>query len=92
MLPVALLGIFWVFDSEDHISAGALVALFVLPMVGQLTTRFQARYILASCCIVLAQFVKVYGSKGPAMTWAQRAKAGVPTGRFQAVLAEKSRA
>jgi hypothetical protein len=39
-----------------------------------------------------AQFVKVYGSKGPAMTWAQRAKAGVPAGRFQAVLAEKSRA
>jgi hypothetical protein len=39
-----------------------------------------------------AQFVKVYGAKGPAMTWARRAEAGVPAGRFQAVLAEKSRA
>ena len=39
-----------------------------------------------------AQFVKVYGSKGPTMTWAERAKAGVPAGKFQAVLAEKSKA
>ena len=39
-----------------------------------------------------AQFVKVYGAKGPTMTWAQRAKAGVPAGKFQAVLAEKSKA
>ncbi len=38
-----------------------------------------------------AQFVKVYGPKGPTMTWAQRAKAGVPAGKFQAVLAEKSK-
>jgi DHA2 family multidrug resistance protein len=29
------------------LSAGALVVLVVLPMVGQLTTRFQARYIIA---------------------------------------------
>ena len=42
------------FDSEDHISAGALVVLFVLPMVGQLTTRFQARYIIAFGWIGLA--------------------------------------
>jgi hypothetical protein len=39
-----------------------------------------------------AQFVKVYGPKGPTMTWAQRADAGVPAGKFQSVLAEKSRA
>jgi len=38
------------------------------------------------------QFVKVYWSKGPTMTWAERAKAGVPAGKFQAVLAEKSKA
>jgi hypothetical protein len=37
-----------------------------------------------------AQFVKVYGSKGPTMTWAQRAKAGVDAKHFQATLAEKS--
>ncbi len=39
-----------------------------------------------------AQFVKVYGPKGPTMTWAKRAKAGVPAGKFQAALAEKSKA
>jgi hypothetical protein len=39
-----------------------------------------------------AQFVKVYGPMGPKMTWVQRAKAGVPAGKFQAVLAEKSKA
>jgi len=39
-----------------------------------------------------AQFVKVYGPKGPAMTWAQRAAAGVPASKFQAALAEKSKA
>ena len=38
-----------------------------------------------------AQFVKVYGPKGPQMTWTERAKAGVPAGKFQAVLAEKSK-
>ena len=30
-----------------------------------------------------AQFVKVYGAKGPTMTWAQRAKAGVDAKYFQ---------
>ena len=29
------------------------------------------------------QFVKVYGAKGPTMTWAQRAKAGVDAKYFQ---------
>jgi hypothetical protein len=38
-----------------------------------------------------AQFVKVYGPKGPMMTWAERAKAGVPARKFQAALAEKSK-
>ena len=37
-----------------------------------------------------AQFVKVYGAKGPTMTWAQRAKAGVDAKHFQAALAEES--
>ena len=36
-----------------------------------------------------AQFIKVYGSKGPAMTWAQRAEAGVDAKHFQAALAAK---
>ncbi len=39
-----------------------------------------------------AQFVKVYGPKGPSMTWEQRAKAGVDAKHFQAALAEKSKA
>ena len=39
-----------------------------------------------------AQFVKVYGPKGPAMTWAQRAAAGVDAKHFQVALAEKSKA
>ena len=34
-----------------------------------------------------AQFVKVYGPKGPKMTWEQRAKAGVDAKHFQAALA-----
>jgi hypothetical protein len=34
-------------------------------------------------------FVKVYGPNGPKMTWEQRAKAGVPTEKFQAALAAK---
>ncbi len=34
-------------------------------------------------------FVKVYGPKGPKMTWEQRAKAGVPAEKFQAALAAK---
>ena len=39
-----------------------------------------------------AQFVKVYGAKGPSMTWAQRAKAGVDAKHFQSALAEKTKA
>jgi hypothetical protein len=34
-------------------------------------------------------FIKVYGPNGPKMTWEQRAKAGVPADKFQAVLAAK---
>ncbi len=30
-----------------------------------------------------AQFVKVYGARGPTMTWAQRAEAGVDAKHFQ---------
>jgi len=36
-----------------------------------------------------AQFVKVYGAKGPSMTWEQRADAGVPAEKFQDVLKTK---
>jgi hypothetical protein len=36
-----------------------------------------------------AQFIKVYGPKGPAMTWEQRAEAGVDAKHFQAALAAK---
>jgi hypothetical protein len=39
-----------------------------------------------------ALFVKVYGAKGPTMSWAQRAKAGVDAKHFQAALAEKIKA
>ena len=39
-----------------------------------------------------AQFVKVYGAKGPTMTWVQRAKAGIPAEKFQSALAQKSKA
>jgi len=39
-----------------------------------------------------AHFVKVYGAKGPTMTWAQRAEAGVPADKFQSALAAKSKA
>jgi hypothetical protein len=35
------------------------------------------------------EFRLVYGEKGPLMTWDQRAAAGVPASRFQAVLARK---
>ena len=34
-------------------------------------------------------FSKVYGANGPKMTWAERAKAGVPAAKFQAALAAK---
>ena len=37
-----------------------------------------------------AQFIKVYGPKGPKMTWAQRAKAGVDAKHFQEALKAKS--
>jgi cytochrome c5 len=37
-----------------------------------------------------AQFVKVYGPKGPKMTWAQRAKAGIDAKHFQEALKAKS--
>src|SRR6266849_5117441 len=36
-----------------------------------------------------AQFVKVYGPKGPTMTWEQRAKAGVDAKLFQEALKAK---
>ena len=39
-----------------------------------------------------AQFVKVYGAKGPTMTWAERAEAGVPAEKFQTALAAKNKA
>jgi hypothetical protein len=38
------------------------------------------------------QFILVYGEKGPKMTWAERAKAGVDAKHFQAALAAKSKA
>jgi hypothetical protein len=41
---------------------------------------------------IKAQFVKVYGPKGPTMTWTQRAAAGVDAKHFQAALAQKSKA
>lgn len=37
-----------------------------------------------------SQFVKVYGAKGPMMTWVQRAKAGVDAKHFQEALKAKS--
>jgi hypothetical protein len=37
-----------------------------------------------------AQFIKVYGPKGPKMTWEQRAKAGVDAKQFQEALKAKS--
>ena len=36
------------------------------------------------------QFIRVYGERGPRMTWEQRAAAGVPAEKFQAALAEKA--
>jgi hypothetical protein len=35
------------------------------------------------------QVILVYGERGPAMTWDQRAKAGVPAKKFQAALKAK---
>jgi hypothetical protein len=37
-----------------------------------------------------SQFIKVYGPKGPTMTWAERAKAGVDAKHFQEALKAKS--
>jgi hypothetical protein len=37
-----------------------------------------------------ADFIKVYGPKGPKMTWEQRAKAGVDAKHFQEALKAKS--
>jgi hypothetical protein len=37
-----------------------------------------------------ADFVKVYGPKGPAKTWAQRVKVGVDAKHFQEALKAKS--
>jgi hypothetical protein len=37
-----------------------------------------------------ADFIKVYGPKGPSMTWAQRAQAGVDAKHFQEALKAKS--
>ena len=36
-----------------------------------------------------SDFVRVYGSKGPSWTWAQREAAGVSAEQFQAALAKK---
>ena len=35
------------------------------------------------------QFILIYGERGPRMTWAERAKAGVPAKQFQTALAAK---
>jgi hypothetical protein len=35
------------------------------------------------------QVILVYGERGPVMTWAERAKAGVPAKKFQAALKAK---
>ena len=43
----------------------------------------------AAGCPTKAQFVKVYGQKGPAMNWEQRAAAGVPAEKFQEMLKAK---
>jgi hypothetical protein len=37
-----------------------------------------------------ADFIRVYGPKGPSMTWVQRAKAGVDAKHFQEELKAKS--
>ena len=36
-----------------------------------------------------SDFVKVFGKKGPAMTWAEREAAGIPAEKFQSALAAK---
>jgi hypothetical protein len=37
------------------------------------------------------QFIRVYGERGPKMTWEERAAAGVPAEKFQAALASAMR-
>jgi hypothetical protein len=37
------------------------------------------------------QFIRVFGERGPKMTWAQRAAAGIPAEKFQAALASAMR-
>lgn len=37
------------------------------------------------------QFIRVYGERGPKMTWEQRAAAGIPAEKFQAALASAMR-
>jgi hypothetical protein len=39
-----------------------------------------------------AQFVRVYGLRGPQMTWAERAAAGVDAKHFQEALKAKTKA
>jgi len=36
------------------------------------------------------EFIRVYGKRGPSMTWAQREEAGVSAEQFQAALAAKA--
>lgn len=36
-----------------------------------------------------SDFIKVFGKKGPAMTWSEREAAGIPAEKFQAALAAK---
>ena len=37
------------------------------------------------------QFIRVYGERGPKMTWEERAAAGVPADKFQAALGSATR-
>jgi len=37
------------------------------------------------------QFIRVYGERGPKMTWEQRAAAGIPAEKFQGALAAAMR-
>jgi hypothetical protein len=37
------------------------------------------------------QFIRVYGERGPKMTWEERAAAGIPPEKFQAALASAMR-
>jgi len=37
------------------------------------------------------QVILIYGKRGPVMTWAERAEAGVPAKKLQAAVAAKQR-